>query len=104
MKYCGNTKPLVPLNYELPDPIILAVDTSYIAVGYYLCQCTSCNCKEHCYNCFESIMLINRESRVSEPKLELYGLYLVLQALQMYLIGVRNLIIEVNAQYIKGIL
>ncbi|KNZ80718.1 hypothetical protein J132_04692, partial [Termitomyces sp. J132] len=42
----------------------------------------------------------DRESQFSQPKLELHGL----QALQMYLIGVRNLIIEVDTHNIKGIL
>ncbi|KNZ80070.1 hypothetical protein J132_07951, partial [Termitomyces sp. J132] len=55
---------------------------------YYLCQCISDNCKE--------ITLNNKEARFSQPKLELYGL--------MYLIGVRNLIIKVDARYIKGML
>ncbi len=39
-----------------------------------------------------------------QPKLELYGLYRALQALKVYLIGVRNLIIEVDAKCIKGML
>ncbi|KNZ76664.1 hypothetical protein J132_09197 [Termitomyces sp. J132] len=104
MKALQDAKPLVPIDYESPDPVILAVDTSYIAVGYYLCQCTSDNCKECHYNCFGSITLNDREARFNQPKLELYGLYQALQALQMYLIGVRNLIIEVDTRYIKGML
>ncbi|KNZ81496.1 hypothetical protein J132_00462 [Termitomyces sp. J132] len=103
MKYCGGTFS-VPIDYELPDPVILAVDTSYIAVGYYLYQCTSDNRKERRYNRSGSIMLNNREAQFSQPKLELYGLYRALQALWMYLIGVRNLIIKVNARYIEGML
>ncbi|KNZ72324.1 Beta-lactamase-like protein 2 like protein, partial [Termitomyces sp. J132] len=104
MKYCsgtfsGHKLVLCTLTFK-----ILVVDTLYIAVGYYLCQCTSNNHKECCYNCFGLIMLNNREARFSQPKLELYSLYQALQALQMYLIGVRNLIIEVNTCYIKGML
>ncbi|KAF8233190.1 hypothetical protein L208DRAFT_1557887 [Tricholoma matsutake] len=49
-------------------------------------------------------MLNDHESQFSQAKLELYGLYRALGALQLYLIGVRNLIIEVNARYIKGML
>ena len=30
---------LKTLDYESESPVILAVDTSYIAVGYFLCQC-----------------------------------------------------------------
>ncbi|KNZ78068.1 hypothetical protein J132_02360 [Termitomyces sp. J132] len=103
-KYCGGTFSghklvLCALTFK-----ILAVNTLYIAVGYYLCQCASNNRKERRYNCFGSITLNDREARFSQPKLELYGLYQALQALRMYLIGVRNLIIEVDACYIKGML
>jgi hypothetical protein len=35
---------LRPINYHSKAPVILAVDTSYIAVGYYLCQCNSEDC------------------------------------------------------------
>ncbi|EPS93377.1 hypothetical protein FOMPIDRAFT_94700 [Fomitopsis schrenkii] len=45
-----------------------------------------------------------RESRYSQPKLELYGLYRALRAYRLYLIGVQNLQVEVDAQYIKGML
>jgi hypothetical protein len=40
----------------------------------------------------------------SQPKLKLYGLYRALQSLKLYLISVQNLIIEVDARYIKGML
>ncbi|KNZ78614.1 hypothetical protein J132_11055 [Termitomyces sp. J132] len=104
MKYCGGTFSGHKLVLCAPTFKILTVDTSYIAVRYYLCQCASDNCKERRYNCFGSITLNNREARFSQPKLELYGLYQALQALRMYLIGVRNLIIKVDARYIKGML
>ncbi|KNZ81499.1 hypothetical protein J132_00465 [Termitomyces sp. J132] len=104
VKALQDTKPLVLIDYESPNPVILVVDTSYISIGYYLCQCASNNYKEHCCNCFGSITLNNRESRFSQSKLELYGLYHMLQALQMYLIGIRNLIIEVDACYIRDML
>ncbi|KNZ78771.1 hypothetical protein J132_09909, partial [Termitomyces sp. J132] len=104
MKYCsgtfsGHKLVLCALTFK-----ILAVDTLHITVRYYLCQCTSNNCKERRYNRFGSIMLNDREARFSQPKLELYGLYQALQALWMYLISVRNLIIEVDTCYIKGML
>src|ERR1700735_3743557 len=53
---------------------------------------------------FGSITLNARESRFSQPKLELYGLYRALRTLKLYLIGVRNLTVEVDAKYIKGML
>ena len=44
------------------------------------------------------------ESRYSQPKLELFGLYQALQHWRLYIIGVRNLQVEVDAKYIKGML
>src|SRR5713226_10336877 len=46
----------------------------------------------------------NREARFSQPKLEFYGLFRTLRTLKLHLIGVRNLIVEVDARYIKGML
>ena len=45
-----------------------------------------------------------REAQYSQPKLELYGLYRALHHFQLYIIGVRNLIIEVDAKSIKEML
>ena len=95
---------LRPIDYSSSSPVILAVDTSHIAVGYLLSQCDPDNPKIRRYAKFGSITLNDRESRFSQPKLELYGLYRALGAMKRYLIGVRNLIIEVDARYIKGML
>ncbi|KZT28880.1 hypothetical protein NEOLEDRAFT_1025226, partial [Neolentinus lepideus HHB14362 ss-1] len=65
--------------------VILAVDTSYIAVGYYLCQQAAADTKNRNYSRFGSITLNDRERRFSQPKLEIY-------------------VIEVDARYIKGML
>ena len=56
------------------------------------------------YARFGSITLNDREARFSQPKLELYGLYRTLRSQKLYLIGIRNLVIEVDARYIKGML
>jgi hypothetical protein len=45
-----------------------------------------------------------KECKLSQPKLKIYGLYQALQSLKLYFIGVRNLIIKVDARYIKGML
>ena len=47
-------------------------------------------------------MLNDRESRFSQAKLELYGLYCMLRALKPLLIGIRNLVVEVDTKYIMG--
>jgi hypothetical protein len=62
------------------------------------------NVKLRHYSRFGSITLNEREARFSQPKLELYGLYRSIRALRLYLIGLRNLTIEVDAKYIKGML
>jgi hypothetical protein len=95
---------LRPIDYESQSPVILAVDTSYIAVGYYLCQCDSENRRKRYYSRFGSITLNDREARFSQAKLEIYGLYRALRELRLYLTGVRNLVVEVDARYIKGML
>jgi len=95
---------LRPINYSSSSPVIFAVDTSYIAVGYHLCQCDVDDPKKRYYVRFGSITLNEREARFSQPKLELYGLFRALGAMKLYLIGVRNLVIEVDARYIKGML
>ena len=95
---------LHPIDYASDSPVILGVDTSSIAVGYLLCQCDADNAHIRHYARFGSITLNDRESCFSQLKLELYGLFRALQLLKMYLIGIRNLIVEVNARYIKGML
>ena len=95
---------LRPIDYASNSPVILGVDTSSIAVGYLLCQCDADNPRIRRYARFGSITLNDRESRFSQPKLELYGLFRALRSLKMYLIGVRNLIVEVDAQFIKSML
>jgi hypothetical protein len=47
---------------------------------------------------------MERESRYSQAKLELYGLFRALCAYRIYIIGVKNLIVEVDAKYLKGML
>ncbi|KAL7277220.1 hypothetical protein ACG7TL_009070 [Trametes sanguinea] len=99
-----NSPALRAINYESLANVILAVDTSYIAVGYHLCQCDEQDPKKRYYNRFGSITLNDRESRFSQPKLELYGLFRALQATKLYIVGVRNLVVEVDARYIRGML
>ena len=95
---------LQPIDYKSEAPVILSVDTSYIAIGYLLSQCDLENPWLCYYAKFGSITLNNRESHFSQPKLKLYGLYRTLQALKPLLIGIRNLVVEVDAKYIKGML
>jgi hypothetical protein len=95
---------LKAIDYNSSAPVILSVDTSSIAIGFLLAQCDPDNPRKRYYSRFGSITLNARESRFSQPKLELYGLYRALGALRLYLIGVRKLVVEVDARYIKGML
>lgn len=45
-----------------------------------------------------------RESRYSQPKLELFGLYRALRHWRLYIIGVKILQVEVDAKFIQGLL
>jgi hypothetical protein len=99
-----NSPALRPIDYSSDSPVILAVDTSQTAVGFYLCQVDPDMPKKRYFARFGSLPLNDRERCFSQPKLELYGLYRALRAYKLYLVGVRNLIVEVDARYIKGML
>jgi hypothetical protein len=92
------------IDYKSDSPVILAVDTSHIAVGYHLCQCDLDDPRKRHYARFRSITLNDQELRFSQPKLELYGLYHSFRTLKLWLIGIRNLIVKVDTRYIKGML
>jgi hypothetical protein len=47
---------------------------------------------------------MEHKSRYSQAKLELYGLFCALRAYRIYIIGVKNLVVEVDAKYLKGML
>ena len=95
---------LKPINYTSEVLVILMVDTSQLMVDFYLCQANLKKPKAHYFSCFSSILLNNQECHFSQPKLELYRLYQALRAYKIYLVGVCNLIIKVDARYIKGML
>jgi hypothetical protein len=95
---------LRPIDYTSLGPAILSVDTSHIAVGFLLAQCDLEDLSRWFYARFGSITLNDREARFSQAKMELYGLYRALRAWKIYLIGVRNIVEEVDTRYIKGML
>ena len=91
-----------PLDYSSSNEVILAVDSSHIAVGYILSQVDD-NAKRHPAR-FSPIMWNDRESRCSQAKLELYSLFRALRPVKVWIIGVKNFTVEVNTQYFKGML
>jgi len=99
-----NSPALQSIDYHSSSPVIVAVDTSPIAVGFYLVQANPDEPKKRYFARFSSITLNEQECRFSQPKLELYGLFRALRALKVYIIGVRNLVVEVDCCSIKGML
>ena len=103
LKHLVTTAPvLCPIDYDSDRPVVLSVDSSYIAVGFILSQEDEHGRKRPAR--FGSLPMNEREARYSQPKLELYGLYRALRAYRLYLCGVKHLKIEVDAKYIKGML
>jgi hypothetical protein len=93
-----------PLDYENQGNIVLAVDTSYIGVGFYIYQEDIDNPKKQYYAKFGAKQLNDREARFSQPKRELFGLKEALRLNKRWLIGARKLVVETDAKYIKGML
>jgi len=90
------------INYASGREVVLAVDTSYIAVRYILSQ-IGIDGKQYPSR-FGSLTLSERENRYSQAKLELFGLFRALKDCQIWIIGVKNLVVEVDAKYIKGMI
>ena len=99
-----NTVPLGNINYESDGAVVLAVDTSYMAVGYYIYQEDADTKQKKTFVKFGSITLKDREARFSQPKRELFGLKRALEVSEYLLIGCRKLIVETDAKYIHGML
>ena len=66
-------------------------------VGYILLQ-IGANKKRY-PSCFGSITFNDRESRYSQAKLELYGLFRALKATQLYTIGAKKFVVEMDAKF-----
>jgi hypothetical protein len=88
------------LNYSTHNwPMILTIDFSIIAIRYILIQV--CDDKHWYPSRFGSITKIEHDSRYSQVKLELYGLFHALHAYHIYIIKVKIFIVEVDAKYLK---
>ncbi|RXW13243.1 hypothetical protein EST38_g12608 [Candolleomyces aberdarensis] len=99
-----NAPCLRSLDYNIDTDIKLSVDTSYIAIGWYISQQDAEDAKKWWYARFGSTLLSPREARYSQPKRELFGLMRALDENKYWLIGCRRLVVETDAQYIKGML
>jgi hypothetical protein len=90
------------IDYDNNREVILTVDTSNITIGFILLQ-VGTDGKRY-PNHFGSIVLNEVESRYSQAKLELYGLFHALHAVCIFIFGVKHLTVEVDAKYIKGMI
>jgi hypothetical protein len=99
-----NSVPLGNVDYESDGTVVLAVDTSYKAIGYYIYQENPETDKKKTFVKFGSITLKDREARFSQPKRELFGLKRALEVSEYLLIGCRKLVVETDAKYIHGML
>jgi hypothetical protein len=99
-----NAVPLGNIDYESDGTVVLAVDTSYRAVGFYIYQECPETMKKKTFIKFGSMTLNEREARFSQPKRELFGLKRALEASEYLLIGCRKLVVETDAKYIHGML
>ena len=90
------------LDYESGQEVVLAVNTSVIAVGFILSQ--EGEDGKRYLNHFGSISLTSVESWYSQAKLELYRLFHSLQAVWVFIFGVTNFVVEMGTKYIKGMI
>ena len=93
---------LKAIDYESDQPVILAVDSCMNGVGYILLQIGEDG--KRYPSRFGSITFNERESRYSQAKLELYGLLRALKQTQLYTIGIKKFVVEMDAKFIKGMI
>ena len=93
---------LRPIDYECGRPIILAVDTSIYGIGFILSQLDEKGRKVPAR--YGSLPLKPIQARYGQSKLELYGLYRALVEFRAHISQVKNLVVQVDASSIKGML
>ena len=96
------SKAIRAINYESDREVTLAVDSSWMAVGFILSQQGEDG--KRYPSRYGSITWNETEQRYSQAKLELYGLFRALKSIKMYIVGVKNFVVEVDAKYIKGMI
>ena len=93
---------LITIDYTSHRTVYLAVDSSFRGVGWILAQ--DCPDGKRRPARFGSISWNEREARYSQAKIELYGLFRALRALRLHLVGIQDLVVEMDAQFVKGML
>ena len=90
------------MDYSSDREVVLAVDSSWIAVSFILSQ--EGEDSKRYPSRFGSITWNENEQKYLQAKLKLYGLFRALKAVKVYVVHVKNLVVEVDAKYIKGMI
>jgi hypothetical protein len=90
------------INYKSDRPVYLSVDTSIYGIGFILSQEDDKGRRAPAR--YGSLPLTQTEANYGQSKLELYGLFRALRHYRAFIVGVKNLIVEVDASSIKGML
>ena len=93
---------LKSIDYSSDRPVYLSVDTSIHGIGFILSQEDEKGRRSPAR--YGSLPLKPTEARYGQSKLELYGLFRALRHYRAFIVGVKNLIVEVDASSIKGML
>ena len=93
---------LKPIDYTCGRQVYLSVDTSVLGVGFILSQEDEEGRRSPAR--YGSIPLNKTEANYPQCKLELYGLLRALRHYRGFIAGVKDLIVEVDASSIKGML
>lgn len=92
------------MDYKDEGVVVLAVDTSWKAVGYYVYQESARDRKKKNFVKFGSITMNKCEAKFSQPKRELFSLKHALEANEYLLLGCRKLVIKTDVKNIHGML
>ena len=91
-----------PIDYQSGHKVILAIDSSYVAVGWILLQYNDDG--QQIPSRYGSITWNSVQAKYSQAKLEFFGLFRALHAARLYLIGLPTFTVEMDAKYVKGML
>ncbi|KAJ2923964.1 hypothetical protein H1R20_g13126, partial [Candolleomyces eurysporus] len=91
-----------PIDYNSDGKVILAVDSSHIAIGYILSQMGANNLRY--LSRFGSITWNEQEHCYSQAKIKLFGLLCALKDVRIYIIAVKKLVVKTDTRYIKGMI
>ena len=93
---------LRPIDYTSNRPVILSVDSSIHGIGFILSQEDELGRRVPAR--YGSIPINETQANYAQTKLELYGLSRALHRYRSHIMGVRKLIVEVDASSIGGML